>query len=83
MDPWWNSAAENQAMDRVHRIGQERKVRVVKFVVEGSVEERVVNMQRAKEVVGRGVVEKVDPGELRKARVGALMDLFRIDGDDD
>ena len=34
MDPWWNPAAEDQAIDRVHRIGQTRTVNVVRFVVE-------------------------------------------------
>ena len=44
MDTWWNSAAENQAMDWCHRIGQKRSVRVVRFVMEGSIEERMVEI---------------------------------------
>ena len=48
MDCWWNVAAENQAMDRVHRIGQKRPVRVMRFLVKDSIEERIVALQEAK-----------------------------------
>ena len=36
MDPWWNPAGEEQAMDRVHRLGQKKKVRCVRFVIKVS-----------------------------------------------
>jgi len=48
MDPWWNPATEDQAIDRVHRIGQTRNVSVYKMVIEGSVEERVIALQNKK-----------------------------------
>jgi len=48
MDPWWNPATEDQAIDRVHRIGQTRTVEVYKMAVEGSVEERVIELQTKK-----------------------------------
>ena len=41
MDPWWNPAVEEQAIDRVHRIGQLHPVKVTRFVVRGTVEERI------------------------------------------
>ena len=48
MDPWWSFAVEAQAIDRVHRMGQERSVRVVRFVVEGSIEEKMLRIQERK-----------------------------------
>jgi DNA repair protein RAD5 len=48
LDPWWNTALEEQAIGRVHRIGQTRPVEVVRFVVQGTVEERMLEMQRRK-----------------------------------
>lgn len=48
MDPWWNSAIEQQAMDRVRRIGQTKKVFVTRFVVEESIEDRILDIQEEK-----------------------------------
>ncbi|MDP9801302.1 superfamily II DNA or RNA helicase [Arcanobacterium wilhelmae] len=47
-DPWWNPAAEEQAVDRTHRIGQTRPVHVYRLVSEGTVEEKVVALQDQK-----------------------------------
>ncbi|MGK0362009.1 MAG: SNF2 family DNA or RNA helicase [Bradymonadia bacterium] len=48
LDPWWNPAAEQQATDRAHRIGQTRPVMVYKFVARGTVEEKIIEMQARK-----------------------------------
>jgi len=58
-DPWWNAAAQNQATDRAHRIGQTKEVCVYKVICENTLEERILDMQEAKsaladEVVGQG-----------------------------
>ena len=51
IDPWWNQAIEDQCINRIHRIGQQAKlVRVRKFVVEDSVEEKIVKLQMKKKV---------------------------------
>lgn len=47
-DPWWNLAAQNQATDRAHRIGQTRKVSVFKLIVKDTIEEKIIEMQNAK-----------------------------------
>ena len=47
-DPWWNAAAQNQATDRTHRIGQTRTVTVQKVIAEGTIEERILRLQEAK-----------------------------------
>ena len=48
MDPWWSFAVEAQAIDRVHRMGQDGEVRVVRFVVAGSIEGRMLRIQERK-----------------------------------
>jgi len=47
-DPWWNPAAENQATDRAHRIGQTHTVFVYKLVAQGTIEERILALQDRK-----------------------------------
>jgi superfamily II DNA or RNA helicase len=56
LDPWWNPAAERQATDRVHRIGQDQPVFVYKLVVEGSIEERMLALQARKAALAEGVL---------------------------
>ncbi|CAF9904211.1 MAG: DNA helicase rad5 [Heterodermia speciosa] len=51
MDPWWSFAVEAQAIDRVHRMGQESEVRVVRFIVEGSIEGRMLKIQERKKFI--------------------------------
>ena len=48
LDPWWNIAAQDQASDRAHRIGQEKNVEVIKLICEDSIEQRVVELQNIK-----------------------------------
>ena len=48
MDPWWNPAAEDQAADRAHRIGQDRPVIVYRMVARDTVEERILALQEKK-----------------------------------
>jgi SNF2 family DNA or RNA helicase len=47
-DPWWNPAAEDQASDRAHRIGQTKSVFVYKMIAADTVEDRIVELQRNK-----------------------------------
>ena len=48
MDPWWNPAVEMQAIDRAHRIGQENKVFIYKFITKNTVEEKILTLQQRK-----------------------------------
>lgn len=50
-DPWWNPMAENQAMDRAHRIGQTKTVNVYKLISKGTIEERVLELQKRKKAL--------------------------------
>ncbi|XAR55369.1 DNA helicase [Bertholletia excelsa] len=56
MDPWWNPAVEQQAQDRIHRIGQYKPIRIVRFVIEDTIEERILKLQEKKELVFEGTV---------------------------
>ncbi|CAN4097499.1 unnamed protein product [Withania somnifera] len=56
MDPWWNPAVERQAQDRIHRIGQYKPIRIVRFVIENTIEERILKLQGKKELVFEGTV---------------------------
>src|SRR5690606_9944669 len=60
-DPWWNPAAQAQATDRAYRIGQKRPVFVYNLIVAGSVEERMMNLQRHKQALADGLLEGPDP----------------------
>ena len=48
LDPWWNPAVEAQAVDRAHRIGQQRTVFTYKFITRGTVEEKILALQTRK-----------------------------------
>lgn len=59
-DLWWNPAVEDQASDRAHRIGQTRRVQVMKFVALGTIDEKIYELQQKK----KELIDKViDPGE--------------------
>lgn len=80
-DPWWNPAAEEQASDRAHRIGQKRVVQVFRLVMRGSVEERIQALQEAKRELVREVIR---PGENPLTRLSAaeLTSLIGSGADD-
>jgi superfamily II DNA or RNA helicase len=54
-DPWWNPAVEDQATDRAHRIGQDKSVFVYKLVAQGTVEERMLELQQRKKALAAGI----------------------------
>ena len=55
-DPWWNLAAQNQATDRAHRIGQERQVTVYKLILKDTIEERIMKLQDAKSDLAESIL---------------------------
>jgi len=64
-DPWWNPAAEQQAIDRAHRIGQTKKVFTYRLITKDTVEEKVVELQQKKRDMVKGVMS-ADEGEFVK-----------------
>lgn len=75
LDPWWNPAAEMQAIDRTHRLGQYRPIRAVRFIAEGTVEERVLQLQEKKRLVFDGTVGR-DAASLKMLTVDDMKALF-------
>lgn len=75
-DPWWNIAAQDQATDRAHRIGQRRDVSVFKLIVGGTIEERILRMQEAK----RDLAESVLAGEGFKSALLTRDDILALLG---
>ena len=55
-DPWWNAAAQNQATDRAHRIGQEQEVAVYKLIMQDTIEEKIQTLQEKKALLSQQVI---------------------------
>lgn len=74
-DPWWNPAVEDQATDRAHRIGQEKRVHVIKLITQNSIEEKILALQERKKALFDQIIQ---PGEtfLNKLSVDEIRSLF-------
>lgn len=59
-DPWWNPAVEDQASDRVYRIGQQRKVHIIKLITKDTIEEKILKLQDRKKAL---IDQVIKPGE--------------------
>ncbi len=75
-DPWWNPAVEDQATDRTHRIGQTRAVISYKLITQGTVEEKILQLQRRKRELAAGVLEGTQAG-LQALSQADVEELFR------
>lgn len=75
MDPWWSPGMEDQAIDRIHRIGQQQTVKVVRFIIDNSVEEKMLRIQERKRMLG-DIVEG-DEAERRQKRIEEIQMLFQ------
>lgn len=69
-DPWWNLAAQNQATDRAHRIGQKNKVTVYRMIMKDTIEEKILGLQEAKKDLADAILE------------GESKSLFALSGDE-
>ena len=74
-DPWWNPAAEMQAIDRTHRIGQHKPIFATRFIIENTIEERILRLQEKKKLVFDGTVGG-DSGSMSKLTVDDMRFLF-------
>jgi superfamily II DNA or RNA helicase len=74
-DPWWNPAVEQQASDRVHRIGQTKPVLVLRLAVEDSVEDSILALQSRKKALAQSAIESESDGvkQLTRADLEAIL----------
>ena len=80
MDPWWSWAVEAQAIDRVHRLGQVRDVEIRRFIMKGSFEESILEIQRKKmELASTAFKEgkRMTKQDEAKKRMEDLRSLFK------
>ncbi|PBQ30269.1 DNA helicase [Sphingobacteriaceae bacterium] len=75
VDPWWNPAVENQAIDRSHRIGQNKMVHAIRLICPGTVEEKMMLMQESKKELSDDLV-KTDSGFISSLSKKELLTLF-------
>lgn len=75
IDPWWNPATEQQAIDRTHRIGQTRKIFAYKMICKDSVEEKILNLQEKKKVLASELVSE-DASFVKKLTRDDISYLF-------
>jgi hypothetical protein len=76
VDPWWNPAVENQAIDRSHRIGQNNNVVAVRLICPNTVEEKIMEMQESKKQLVKDLI-KTDTSFLQSLSKADLLGLLR------
>lgn len=75
IDPWWNPAAEQQAIDRAHRIGQKRKVFAYKMICKDTVEEKILKLQEKKQLLADDLIQE-DSGFVKNLTRDDVAFLF-------
>ena len=74
VDPWWNPAAEMQALSRAHRIGQDKQVMVYRFISSDSIEEKIIELQDRKSRLSETFISSNNP--LKQLNYREIEDLF-------
>jgi len=75
-DPWWNPSVENQAIDRTHRIGQKKSVNVYRLITKGTIEEKIVELQKKKQNLFDNLVGE-SKDMFKKLTWEDVQDLFK------
>ncbi|WP_370577365.1 DEAD/DEAH box helicase [Mucilaginibacter sp. SP1R1] len=76
VDPWWNPAVENQAIDRCHRIGQDKKIVAVRLICPGTVEEKIMLMQQNKKALANELIQ-TDSSFVKSLSKQDLLNLLK------
>ncbi len=76
-DPWWNPAVEDQATDRAHRIGQDKAVFVYKLITEETVEDKILDMQKAKKALAESIYSSEGKDKGVAITANELTELFK------
>ena len=76
-DPWWNQSVENQATDRTHRIGQDKRVQVIRLIAKDTIEEKILSLKKRKEALASALIsgEETFLSTLSSDDLRALFDL--------
>ncbi|KAF2772435.1 hypothetical protein EJ03DRAFT_307496 [Teratosphaeria nubilosa] len=78
-DTWWAPAIEDQAVDRVHRLGQKKECRVFRLVMDGSIEEKTIAVQQEKrKLMQLAFAEREGTNKREKVKTGRLADIQRL-----
>lgn len=78
-DPWWNPSIENQATDRAHRISQQNAVQVIKLIVKGTIEEKILDIQNNKQEVIEAVLNNnSENANFTKFSEAELRDILEL-----
>jgi len=75
IDPWWNPAVENQAIDRAYRIGQIKNVMAVRLICPNTIEEKIMLMQQSKKEIASGLI-KIDSSIFKSLTKKDLLELI-------
>ncbi len=75
VDPWWNPAVENQAIDRCYRIGQDKKVFAYKMICKNTVEEKILVLQAKKKKIASDIIQ-TDDNIIKKLTINDIKSLF-------
>jgi superfamily II DNA or RNA helicase len=78
LDPWWNPAVENQAVDRVHRIGQDRRVFVYRMITQGTIEERIQQLKKEKRELFENTLGHLGSAKDLAEHFGDLEELAKL-----
>jgi non-specific serine/threonine protein kinase len=75
VDPWWNPAVEQQAIDRTHRIGQKNKIFAYRMICKNTIEEKIIELQQRKKQIANELVTE-DAGFIKKLSKDDIQFLF-------
>jgi SNF2 family DNA or RNA helicase len=75
LDPWWNPATEAQAVDRAHRIGQDKPVVAYRMIAKGTIEEKIMELKKGKQQLAESIVTS-NSSVMKDLTSSDLADLF-------
>ncbi|XP_059668298.1 putative SWI/SNF-related matrix-associated actin-dependent regulator of chromatin subfamily A member 3-like 1 [Cornus florida] len=78
LEPWWNPAVEEQAMDRVHRIGQKEDVKIVRMIARNSIDERILELQDKKKKLAREAFGRRGSKDRKEISIDDLRTLMSL-----
>ena len=75
MEPWWNAAVDEQAMHRLHRIGQTRPITIIRYICQGTIGQKIMEMQEKKDWLGKAAMKRMEANELLSHLEDSRVDL--------